>query len=45
MEELNKVFGKETEFAKTKRVIHEYLGLTVDYSLPGKLVFSIFKNI
>ena len=35
-------FGQEDELVKTKGLVHEYLGITIDYSLPGKVVFTMF---
>ena len=28
--------------AETRGRVHEYLGITIDYSLPGKVVFTMF---
>ena len=37
-----KEFGKETELSETKGLVHDYLGMTLDYSLPGKVAFTMF---
>ena len=43
--ELNAVFGKEKKLEETKGDVHEYLGLTIDYSMPGNVVFSMFDYL
>ena len=35
-------FGQEDKLAETKGLVHEYLGITIDYLLPGKVVFTMF---
>ena len=45
IKELNKVFGKEKKFEETKGVVHDYLGLIIDFLLPGKVVFSMFDYL
>lgn len=45
MKDLDKAFGKKKELTLTKGVVHEFFGLTIDHSLPGKVVFSMFEQI
>ena len=40
--ELRKEFGKEDKLTKNRGNIHEYLGMTIDYSIQGKVVFTMF---
>ena len=42
---LNSKFGKEKKLEETKGLVHDYLGLTIDFSLPGKVVFSMFDYL
>ena len=43
--ELNGVFGKEKKLEETKCDMYEYLGLTIDFSMPGNVVFSMFDYL
>ena len=43
--ELNGVFGIEKKLEETKGDVHEYLGLTIDFSMPGNVVFSMFNYL
>ena len=45
IEALNDKFGKGKKLEEIKGVVHDYLGLTVDFSLPGKVVFSMFSYL
>ena len=45
LKELQKDFGKEDELTETKGCIHEYLGMTIDYSLAGKVVFTMYNYL
>ena len=38
---LQKEYGKEAPIPSTTGKIHEYLGMTIDYSTPGKVVFRM----
>ena len=38
---LQKEYGKEAPIPTTTGKIHEYLGMTIDYSTPGKVVFRM----
>ena len=40
--ELNDVFGQEKKLEESKVVVHDYMGLIIDISLPGKVGFSMF---
>ena len=42
LDNLRTEFGQEDELAETRGRVHEYLGITIDYSLPGKVVFTMF---
>ena len=33
--------GQEDKLTENKELIHKYLGITIDCSIPGKLVFTI----
>ena len=43
--ELNGMFGIEKKLEETKGDVHEYLGLTIDFSMPGNVVFSMFDYL
>lgn len=45
LEDLQKEFGKEDELTETKGKVHEYLGMTIDYSLTNKVVFTMYDFI
>lgn len=45
LEQLNQRFGKEQPLTVTRGVIHNYLGMKMDFSQPGKVVFSMFDFI
>ena len=45
MTELCDVFGKEDNLVETTGTIHNYLGLTIDYSLPGRVVLTMFEYL
>lgn len=38
-------FGKEVSLTITRGSIHEYLGMTINFLNPGKVIFSIMKYI
>ena len=42
VDKLRSVFGKEDELSETTGDVHEYLGLTIHYNLPGKVAFTMF---
>ena len=42
---LRNEFGQEDELTENKGLIHEYLGITIDYSIPRKVVFIMFDYL
>ena len=38
-------YGKITKMTITQGKVHKYLGMTIDYSLPGKVMFSMVDYI
>ena len=42
LDDLRNKFGQRDELAETRGFVHKYLGITIDYSLPGKVVFTMF---
>ena len=42
LDDLREEFGQEIELNETKGVIHDYLRMTIDYSLPNKVAFTMF---
>lgn len=45
IKELNKVFGKEEKLEEKKGVVHDYLGLTIDFLSPRKVVFIMLDYL
>jgi hypothetical protein len=45
IEKLNQRFGKEQELSVTRGDKHDYLGMTIDYSHPGEVQFTMFDYI
>ena len=43
--QLRKEFGKEHELRKNIGNLHDYLGITIDYSIKGKVVFTMFDYL
>ncbi len=41
LELLNEQYGKEAPLVVTKGLVHEYLGMTLDYTTPGKCKISM----
>ena len=41
LETLQKKYGKEAPIPSTTGKVHEYLGMTIDYTTPGKVVFRM----
>ena len=39
---LNSKFGVKKELSVTIEKVHDYLGMTIDFTLPGKVVFTMF---
>lgn len=42
LDDLKAEFGKEDELSVTKGLKHNYLGMNIDYSLQGKVVFTMY---
>ena len=42
---LKSLFGKEDELSENTGDVHEYLGVTIDWSLPGKVAFTMFDYL
>jgi hypothetical protein len=42
---LESEFGKEAPLTKTRGKVHDYLGMTIDYSIPGKVKFTMVDYI
>ena len=38
-------YGKIAKMTITRGKVHKYLGMTIDYSLPGKVIFSMIDYI
>ena len=38
-------FGQEDELTENKGLVHEYLGMTIEYSSPRKVVFTMFDYL
>ena len=43
--QLCKEFGKEHELSKNIGNLHDYLEITIDYSIKGKVVFTMFNYL
>ena len=41
LETLQKEYGKEAPIPSTTGKVHKYLGMTIDYTTPGKVVFHM----
>ena len=41
IEKLEKEFGTEAPLTKTRGKLHDYLGMTIDFSTPGKVCFNM----
>ena len=39
---LRSEFGQEDELIENTGLLHKYLGITIDYSIAGKVVFTMF---
>jgi len=42
---LEKEFGKEAPLTMNRGKVHQYLGMTIDFSTPGKVIFSMFDYV
>ena len=38
-------FGQEDELTENKGPVHKYLGITIDYLIPRKVVFILFDYL
>ena len=45
LDDLRSEFGQEDEFMENKGLVHEYLGITIDYLIVGKVVFTMFNYL
>ena len=45
LDDLRYKFGQEDELAESRGFVHEYLVITIDYLLPGKVVFTMFNYL
>ncbi|MCP4273445.1 MAG: hypothetical protein GY781_16070, partial [Gammaproteobacteria bacterium] len=45
IEQLEDRFGKETSITKNRGKVHDYLGMTLDYSLDGAVMIKMFDYI
>ena len=43
--DLRDEFGQEGELTENKGLVHKYLGITIDYSIPRKVVFTMFDYL
>ena len=42
---INCEFGQEDELMENKELVHEYLGITIDYLIAGKVLFTMFDYL
>ena len=45
LKNLRDEFGQEDEMIENKGLVHEYLGITIDCSIPHKVVFTMFDYL
>jgi hypothetical protein len=45
IEQIDKEFGKEAPITVTRGKIHDYLGMTLDYSLRGKVMVKMLDSV
>ena len=45
LDDLRSKFGQEDKLAENKGLVHEYLGITIDYLIVGKVVFTMFDYL
>ena len=43
--DLRSEFGQEDELPEITGLVHEYFGITIDYSIAGKVVFTMFDYL
>ena len=42
---LRSEFGQEDELTENKELVHKYLGITIHYSITGKVIFTMFDYL
>jgi hypothetical protein len=42
---INEEYGKETPLTVTRGQVHHYLGMTIDFSMPGRVQFTMIEYI
>ena len=42
---LRSEFGQEDKLAENTGLVHEYLGITIDYLIAGKVLFTMFDYL
>ena len=42
---LESEFGKEAPLTESRGKVHEYLGMTIDFSVKGKVKFTMVGNV
>ena len=45
LNDLRSEFGQEDELTENKGLLHEYLDITIDYLIAGKVVFIMFHYL
>ena len=45
LKDLKDEFGQEDELTENKGLVHEYLGIMIDYSISHKVVFTMFDYL
>ena len=45
LDNLRSEFGQEDKLTENTGLVHKYLGITIDYSIAGKVVFTMFGYI
>ena len=45
LSEIDAEYGKISKMTITQGKVHKYLGMTIDYSSPGKVIFSMIEYI
>eukprot|EP00934_Nitzschia_sp_Nitz4_P008987 Nitzschia sp. Nitz4//scaffold353_size16344//11151//16190//NITZ4_008865-RA/size16344-processed-gene-0.13-mRNA-1//1//CDS//3329548925//8977//frame0 len=45
IEDMRATFGTETPLSESRGKVHDYLGMTLDYSTPGKVIISMVDYV
>ena len=45
LNELMSEFKQEDELTENRELVHEYLGIIIDYSIMGKVIFMMFNYL